>query len=88
MIDLYLSFSINSIQHLPQFTSTYQDPFTFLLLFSPEVVLAFNEYFYTYYQGISSTYPQVCALFDSYQNNLDYNTSDNITYFFLFFLFS
>ena len=69
------------------FSSFYQDIYALTLLFSPELTLAFNDYFnfldnYTLNNGIVSSY------FDSYVSNMNYNFGDGILFFFLFFLFS
>ena len=85
--DTYLTFSVKYLSILPIFTSAYQDIFNLILLFSPELVLAFSDYFQVYYNFIFLN-ANVSACFDSYTNNLNYNFSEGIISFFMFFFFS
>ena len=85
--DLYLSFNIQYMSILPFFFSSYQDIFGVILLFSPELIISFNDYFYVYYFN-SSIFFNVSTCFDSYVNNLNYNFNENLTAFFMFFFFS
>lgn len=87
MYDTYLTFCIKYLSLLPIFTSSYQDIFNLILLFSPELVLAFADYFNVYYNVILLS-PNVSACFDSYTNNLNYNFSEGIMSFFMFFFFA
>jgi hypothetical protein len=79
--------SVNNVQLL-YFNSNYQDLFTLILLFSPEVILSFLDYFYYYYGTFYSSSLVPAACFDSYVNNLNYNFNEGIIFFFLFFFFS
>lgn len=88
IIDLYLSFNIQYLPYLSYFTSSYQDMFTLVIFFSPEVILSLSDYFYYYYNGIYTTSPLVSSCFDSYSSNLNYNFSEGFITFFLFFFFS
>lgn len=88
IMDMYLSFNIQYLPYLSYYTSNYQDIFTLILLFSPDVVLAFSDYFYTYYGGFHSTSLSVSSCFDSYVNNLNYNFNEGLVFFFMFFFFS
>lgn len=88
MIDLYLSFTIQYLPYLSYFTSSYQDMLTVVLLFAPEVIISFSDYFYYYFGGINTTTPLVSSCFDSYTNNLNYNFNDGLLSFFCFFFFS
>ena len=85
--DIYLSFSIQYLAILPLFTSTYQDIFSVVLLFSPELVMTIHDYFYIYYFN-SSTFFNVSACFDSYTSNLNFNFNENMTSLFMFFFFA
>jgi hypothetical protein len=84
--DTYLTFSVKYLSILPIFTSAYQDIFNLILLFSPELVLAFSDYFQVYYNFIFLN-ANVSACFDSYTNNLNYKFSEGIISFFMFFFF-
>lgn len=88
IIDLYLSFNIQYLPYLSYFTSSYQDIFTLIIFFAPEVIISFSDYFYYYYSGFYNSSPVVSACFDSYTNNLNYNFNEGFISFFLFFFFS
>jgi hypothetical protein len=85
--DIYLTFSIQYLSVLPIFTSSYQDAFNILLLFSPELVVALSDYFYIYYFN-STIFFNASSCFDSYTSNLNYNFSDTLTATFMFFFFA
>jgi len=65
------------------FSSFYQDLYSIVLLFSPEVILAFNDYFFqlTNYNVNTGT---ASAYFDSYVSNMNYNFGDGILFFLCF----
>lgn len=85
--DVYLTFSIQYLSVLPVFTSSYQDAFNILLLFSPELVVALSDYFYIYYFN-STIFFNASSCFDSYTSNLNYNFSETLTATFMFFFFA
>lgn len=85
---MYLSFNIQYLPYLSYFTSIYQDIFTLIIFFSPEVIIAFSDYFYFYYGGLYTTLPLVSSCFDSYVNNLNYSYNNGLLTFFMFFFFS
>jgi hypothetical protein len=84
--DIYISFNINYMSVMPLFSSTYQDTFSIVSLYSPELVMSFSEYFYIYYFN-SSVFSNASSCFDSYNSNLNYNFNENLTSFFTYFLF-
>ena len=88
IIDLYLSFNVRYLPDLSFFTSSNQDALVLSLVFAPEIIIAFSDYFLTYTSNYSTTIPTVSACFDSYLNNLDYSINEGLILFFLFFLFS
>lgn len=87
LADIYSTFTINFLPIVSLFSSTYQDIFNILLLFSPEVVIAFNDYFNTYY-SISNINQLSSSCFDSYTNNLNYNLSEGLISLFMFFFYA
>lgn len=85
--DLHSFFFISSSFKILLFSSFYQDVHALVLLFSPELTLAFNDYF-TFLSNYSLTNGSVSAYFDSYVSNINYNFGDGILFFFMFFVFS
>ena len=85
--DAYLSFNISFSLNMAFFSSFYQDLYSIVLLFSPEVILAFNDYFFqlTNYNVNTGT---ASAHFDSYVSNMNYNFGDGVLFFFMFFIFA
>jgi len=77
----------SNITFLPSLQSHYQDMYSNTVLVSPELVLMFNEFVETYYKQktINST---PTATFDSFTNNLNFYSSEGVTYFMLFSLYS
>lgn len=69
------------------FSSFYQDIYSMVLLFSPELVLGFNDYFFllSNYNLVSGS---ASAYFDSYTSNINYNFGDGAIFFFMFFIFA
>jgi len=91
---LYNAFTNDMLLHLnttflplsPIFQSDYQDSFSLLLLLSPELTLALNNYYSLYYMAPTlNTTP--APVFDAYLNNLNFYFSEGIIHFFLFFLY-
>jgi hypothetical protein len=87
MYDSYLMFCLKNLSIITLFTSSYQDIFSLVLLFSPELIVAFGDYFTTYYTNLSLT-ATVVSCFDSYTNNLNYSFGEGLISFFMFFFFS
>ena len=85
--DTYLIFVLRYFNILPSFISSYQDLFTVSLIFTPEVILAFNEYFNSFYHFFFLNSVAV-ACFDSYTSNMTYSIQEGLSSVFLFFLFS
>ena len=85
--DIYLNFNIQYASVLPLFYSSYQDIFSVILLFSPEVNIIFLDYFNTYYLNTSLN-PSVSACFDSYTSNINYNIGEGVIFLSMFFFFS
>ena len=87
MHDLFLTFSVKFSNLMVLFSSSYQDIFSLILLFSPDLILAFDDYFFTYYSTnfINTT---VASVFDSYSSNLNYIFGEGLITLFLFMLFS
>lgn len=79
MFNLYLPY-------LSFFNSRYQDIYSMISLLSPELTLAFNDYFSTYFLSSSINFTP-SAVFDSYSNNLNYSFSDGAVTFFMFFIY-
>jgi hypothetical protein len=84
---MYINFTLEHLPVLSVFSSSYQDIFSLLILFSPDVIFAFNDYLATYYT-ISHLNYTAAACFDSYTSNLNYNFGDGIISFFMFFFFT
>jgi hypothetical protein len=85
--DTFLLFNIKFLNVISLFSSSYQDILSLVLLFSPEVILAFNDYFLLYYSN-SFLGATASSVFDSYTSNLNYSFGDGIITLFLFFIFS
>lgn len=87
MHDLFLTFTVKFSNLMVLFSSSYQDIFSLILLFSPDLILAFDDYFFTYYSTnfINTT---VASVFDSYSSNLNYIFGEGLITLFLFMLFS
>jgi hypothetical protein len=85
--DSYTIFALRYFNILPSFISSYQDLFTASLIFTPEIILAFNEYFHSFYNlfFLSSV---VVSCFDSYTSNMTYSIQEGLSSVLLFFLFS
>jgi len=85
--DLYLSFSLCYLPVLPLFSSMYQDIFSIIILFSPELIVSFSDYFYLYYFNNSLLFT-ASSCFDSYLSNLNHNFNENVLSLFMFFFFT
>ena len=85
--DTYIIFVLRYFNILPSFVSSYQDLFTVSLIFTPEVILAFNEYFNSFY-NLFFLNSVATACFDSYTSNMSYSMQEGLSSIFLFFIFS
>jgi len=65
----------------------YQDIFSIMILFSPELITAFSDYFYLYYFNSSLLFT-ASSCFDSYLSNLNHNFNENVLSLFMFFFFT
>ena len=86
MLDFNLEFTNNYLLEMSLFSSNYQDIFSLVMVLSPELVMAFSDYFSLCF-GESKINFSPAAVFDSYSNNLNYSFSDSNAYFVLFFLY-
>jgi hypothetical protein len=87
LLDFNLEFTNIYLLELSFFSTNYQDIFSLVMVLSPELVIAFSDYFSTCF-GESKFNFAPAAVFDSYSNNLNYSISDSNTYFVLFFLYA
>jgi hypothetical protein len=85
--DLFLTLNVKFYSLLSLFSSTYQDVFSLVLLFSPDLLAAFNDYFFVYYSN-TMLHETASYVFDSYSSNLNYAFGEGIIILFLFTLFS
>ena len=85
--DFYLGFFNQWLPLMSLFSSSYQDIFSLVLIFSPEVIMSFSDYFTTYY-SVGAINFSVSACFDSYTNNLNYSFGEGLISLFMFFFFS
>jgi len=85
--DLYNNFSVLYLPLLSLFSSSYQDVYSLVMLVSPEVIIAFADYFNLYHSS-SFINAQVSACFDSYTNNLNYIFGEGILSLFMFLFFA
>jgi len=67
-------------------SSNFQDIFATVLVLSPELTLAFSDYFTSYFSESKFNFIP-SAIFDSYANNLNYSFSDSNAYFIMFFFY-
>jgi hypothetical protein len=87
LFDTYLVFFLKYFSIMPNFISSYQDTFSLALIFSPEIILAFEEYFKSCYNS-AFIGGSVSACFDSYTSNLIYSALDSLFSLLTFFLFA
>jgi hypothetical protein len=85
--DLYNIFSLTFLPLMSLFSSSYQDIYSVVLLISPEIILAYTDYFNLYYMPTFIN-TQVVACFDSYSNNLNYIFGEGILSLFMFLFFA
>jgi len=85
--DLHIFFSVSYLPFLSFFLSSYQDIFSIILLISPELIISFSDYFFSYYSNYMIN-PQVSSCFDSYTNNLSFLFGEGLVTFIMFLFFS
>lgn len=85
--DGYIIFTLRYFNILPSFLSANQDLFTVSLIFTPELMLALNEYFNSFYSFFFLN-SVATACFDSYTSSMTYSIQEGLSSLFLFFLFS
>jgi hypothetical protein len=71
---------------LSLFSSNYQDIFSLVIVLSPELLMAFNDYLSLCFGEAKFNYTPA-AVFDSYTNNLNYSVITSNSYFVLYFLY-
>jgi phosphate starvation-inducible membrane PsiE len=86
LLDIHTDFFNLYLPYIPLFSSSYQDSSSMILLLSPELTLAFRDFYATYFFESSINFLP-SAVFDSFANNLTYHVSDGIVTFFMFFFY-
>lgn len=86
MLDLNLELTNVYLMELSLFSSNYQDVFGLVTILSPELIMAFSDYFSLCFGEAKFNYMPV-AVFDSYTNNLNYSLITSNSYFILYFLY-
>lgn len=86
IMDMNVEFFNLYLPYISLFNSNYQDIYSVVNLLSPELMLAFNDYFSSYFFSASVNFLP-SSVFDSYVNNLNYSFSEGIVSFFMFFLY-
>lgn len=74
------------ISYLPLLNSNYQDIYGVVLLLSPELIFALNDFFASYFLS-SSINLSPASVFDSYVNNLNYSFHESVVTFLMFVLY-
>jgi hypothetical protein len=86
LLDIHTDFFNLYMPYIPLFSSSYQDSTSMILLLSPELTLAFRDFYSTYFFESSINFLP-SAVFDSFANNLTYHVSDGVVTFFMFFFY-
>ena len=84
LLDIHTDFFNLYLPYIPLFTSSYQDSSSMVLLLSPDLILAFKEFYSTYFFESAINFLPA-AVFDSFVNNLTYHVCDGVINFFMFF---
>lgn len=84
--DMSLEFANVYLLESSMLSSNYQDVQSIMLLLSPELTLAFGDFFSLCYGEAKFNFVP-SAVFDSYTNNLNYSASNANSYFMLFFFY-
>jgi len=85
--DLYSNFSVSYLPLMSLFFSSYQDVYSVIMLVSPELIIAFTDYF-SFYHASTFINIEVSSCFDSYTNNLNYIFGEGILALFMFMFFA
>jgi len=84
--DVAVQTNTHSLPFSPLLQSEYTEVLSTALLVSPELSIALDDYFSTYW--LASTFNTLpAAVFDSYTNNLNYYPSEGLIAFILFSLY-
>lgn len=86
LLDLHTDFFNLYLPYIPLFSSSYQDSTSMVLLLSPDLILAFKEFYSTYFFESSINFLPA-AVFDSFVNNLTYHVCDGAITFVTFFFY-
>lgn len=86
LLDMHTDFFNLYMPYIPLFSSSYQDSSSMVLLLSPELILAFKEFYSTYFFE-SSINLLPAAVFDSFVNNLTYHVCEGVITFSTFFFY-
>jgi hypothetical protein len=86
ILDIHTDFFNLYLPYIPLFTSSYQDSSSMILLLSPDLILAFKDFYSTYFFESSINFLPA-AVFDSFVNNLTYHVSEGVVNFFMFFFY-
>lgn len=86
LLDVNIDFVNLFLPYIPLFSSSYQDSSSMVLLLSPDLILAFKEFYTTYFFESSINFLPA-AVFDSFVNNLTYHVCDGAITFVTFFFY-
>jgi hypothetical protein len=86
ILDIHTDFFNLYLPYIPLFSSSYQDSTSMVLLLSPDLILAFKDFYSTYFFESSINFLP-SAVFDSFANNLTYHVSDGVVTLFAFFFY-
>lgn len=86
LLDINVDFVNLFLPYIPLFSSSYQDSSSMVLLLSPDMILAFKEFYTTYFFESSINFLPA-AVFDSFVNNLTYHVCDGVVTFVTFFFY-
>ena len=85
--DLYLDFFNLYLPLLSLLGSNYQDFFSLIAISAPELNMAISDYFFEVYFFNNLNYLPA-AVFDSFNNNLNYFANDGFIIFVMFFFYN
>ena len=86
LLDIHTDFFNLYLPYIPLFSSSYQDSSSMVLLLSPDLILAFKEFYSTYFFESSINFLPA-AVFDSFVNNLTYHVCEGAITFVTFFFY-
>lgn len=85
--DLLTYISNYNLMLFYSFQSEYQDIFSDILFIAPELILGFNDFLNSYFLQKTINVSPV-AVFDSFNNNLNFYSSESVIYFLLFVFYA